>query len=88
VVTDPVLPTDLALRDLVDEHLPANLRPNLHIFVHPSPVSLVGSLRNQLASRGYWVWLFSMRVLGGQCGCSRRVFTMRTLRQRSYFENA
>ena len=43
--------------------------------VHPSPVSLVDSLRNQLVSRDCWVWLFSASVLGTQCGCFRSAFT-------------
>ena len=45
------------------------------LTVHPSPVSLVDSLRNQLASRGCWVWLFSMRVSEAKCGYFRCAFT-------------
>lgn len=75
VMTDLVLPADLALGHLLDQNSSANLRPNLHIAVHPSPVSLVDSLRNQLVSRDCWVWLFSASVLGTQCGCFRSAFT-------------
>ena len=62
VMTDLVLPADLALGHLLDQNSSANLRSNLHIAVHPSPVSLFDSLRNQLVSRDCWVWLFSISV--------------------------
>ena len=55
VMTDLVLPADLALGHLLDQYFSANVRPNLHIAVHPSLVSLVVSLRNQLVSRDCWV---------------------------------
>ena len=35
---NPVLTTDLPPRDTLDEHLPSNLTPQLHIGPHPSPV--------------------------------------------------
>jgi len=76
VMTDLVLPADLALGHLLDQNSSANLRPNLHIAVHPSPVSLVDSLRNQLVSRDCWVWLFSASVFAAQCGCFRSAFTL------------
>jgi hypothetical protein len=52
MVTEAIVPADLTHRHLLDHYFSANLRPNLHIAVHPSPVSLVDSLRNQLVSRG------------------------------------
>lgn len=64
-------PADLALGYLLDQYSSANLRPNLHIAVHPSPVSLVDSLGSQLVSRDCWVLLFSMR----RCCYLRCAFT-------------
>jgi hypothetical protein len=62
VMTDLVLPADLAHGHLLDQYFSANLRPNLHTAVHPSPFSLIGSLKSQLVSRGCWGWLFSASV--------------------------
>jgi len=76
LVTEAVVAADLTPRHLFDQYFSANLRPNLHVAVHPSPVPPVGSLRNQLASRGCWVWLFSMRILRAKCGCLRCAFTI------------
>jgi hypothetical protein len=76
VVAEAVVATDLTHRHLLDHYFSANLRPNLHVAVHPSPVSLVDSLGNQLVSRGCWVWLFSMRVSGAKCGYFRCAFTL------------
>src|SRR3974390_1530959 len=33
-----VITADLALRDPLDEHLASDLRPQLHVCAHPSPV--------------------------------------------------
>ena len=38
VGADLVVPADLALRHLLDQYFSTNLRQNLHIAVHPSPV--------------------------------------------------
>jgi len=42
---DPVIPPDRALRDTFDQHLAPDLRPHLHVGVHPSPVSTPSSRR-------------------------------------------
>ena len=75
VVAEAVVATDLRHRHLLNQNFSSNLRPNLHVAVHPSPVPPVGSLRNQLASRGCWVWLFSASGFAAQCGCFRSAFT-------------
>jgi hypothetical protein len=74
VMTDLVLPADLALGHLLDQYFSANVRPNLHVAVHPSPVSLVDFLKEPTCQPGLLgvavfdarfrdsVWLFSMRV--------------------------
>jgi hypothetical protein len=69
MTTDQVLSADLTLESLLDQSSSAKLHPNLRVAVHHSPVSAVGSLRNQLVSRGSWVWLFSASVyIGESCG--------------------
>jgi len=75
VMTDLIVPADLALGHLLDQYSSAGFRPNLHVAVYPSPVSLVDSLRNQFVSRGCWVWLFSASVFAAQCGRFQSAFT-------------
>ncbi len=43
--THLVITTDLALRDPLDEHLASDLRPQLHVCAHPSPVRSPDPLR-------------------------------------------
>ncbi len=75
VETDLIFPADLALGHLLHQYFSANVRPNLHVAVHPSPVLAIDLLKANSPARNCWVLLFSMRVLGTQCCYFRCAFT-------------
>src|ERR1035437_8862325 len=77
---DPIVPSDRALRRAVHEHLAPDLRPHLHVGVHPSPVFSLDSQAKPVGgfeqARGWsGAPLFDQRVLGLRCSPFRSAFT-------------
>ena len=78
---DPIVPSDRALRRAVHEHLAPDLRPHLHVGVHPSPVFSLDSQAKPVGgfeqARGWsGAPLFDQRVLGLRCSPFRSAFTV------------
>ena len=77
---DAVVPADLALGHLLDQHFPADFLPNLHIAVHPSPVLVVGFLKSQLASSG----LLGVAVFDARFRDSVLLLSIRVYNEQAY----
>jgi transposase len=73
VGTDLVVPANLALRNLLDEHLVANIRPSFHVLMHPSPVLLAS--RASLSTGLSGVAAFDQRFRGSVLLFSTSVHT-------------